>query len=95
MKWLALIKLIAPIIISAKVPHGDTIAPLVVHGIEEAEALKVASGNGKLLHAENIVNIGIDAANTAGAKIDKTAVNGALSSGISTVIQVANLIHPK
>lgn len=95
-KWLSLIELILPIVLRAiKVPHADTISPLVVHGIQEAEAMKGQSGAEKLAYAVNIMNIGIDGANASGAKIDKAAVNSVVSDGISTAVGVVNLINNK
>lgn len=94
MNWLDLIKALAPIIIAAKVPHGSVIAPLVVNGISEAEAIKGSSGSEKLNHAVNLVNVGIDSYNAISPKpLDKDAINKTIGDGISTTVDVANLIH--
>ena len=93
--WLGLVKVIAPIVIAQTVPHGDLVAPLVVHGIESAEGLKGAPGADKLAHARDLVNTGIAGINAAAGsqKIDPAAVSAAVESGISTTVDIAKLIH--
>ena len=95
MSWIDLIKALVPIIITAKVPHGDVIAPLVTHGITTAEEMVGASSSVKLDKAQDLVHTGIAGINAAAGtiKVDPTAVDQALASGISTVVNVANLIH--
>lgn len=95
MSWLDLVKQLAPIIIAAKVPHGDVIAPYVVTGIESAEALKNSkTGEEKLQHSIEITNTFVDGYNSvAPNKLDKNAINATLGSGISTAVMIANLLH--
>lgn len=97
MSWLDIIKLVVPAIIAKKVPHGEQIAPYVVMGIEQAEALRTSkSGEERLTHAVEIVNTAMDVHNSivpADKQIDKSAVNGAIGNGITTAISIANLIH--
>jgi hypothetical protein len=96
-KWLGLLKLLGPAIIATVVPHGDLIAPLVVHGIEEAEKMKGATGSEKLERAKTLVGIGISGMNTAAGKelVNPVEVNTAINSGISTVVDVVNLVSKK
>ena len=94
MSWIELIKMLGPAIIAAKVPHGNEIAPLVIHGIETAEALKGASKTDKLKAARDLGLTGAKAINAAYGKekFNISAIDGSIDDGINAVISVANAV---
>jgi len=94
MSWLDLVKVIGPIIIGAKLPHGDKLAPIIVNEIQEAEALKNAKGSDKLAHVVNETNLVVDGINAAYGteKINKAAVNDVLADTVSAVVKGANVV---
>ena len=93
MNWLGLIKTLAPIVLAAT-PLAP-IAPFISLGIGEAEQLAGASGPEKLAHAVNIAQTGIAAVNAQAGKdlIDPALSADAISKGISTVVDVTNIVH--
>lgn len=95
--WLQLVKLLAGVIIPSVVPHGDLLAPLVVHGIEQAEAAQGKTGAEKLVIASDLVDTGIAGINAAAGttKIDPAAIHALVQEGISTVVDTANIVKAK
>lgn len=96
-KWLSLIQMIAPIVLTAVKPELAPIAGNVTAAIQEAEAMKGASGADKLQHVINIGHAAADAVNIATGKeaIHIPTLDNALQDGVSTVVSVANLVHGK
>lgn len=94
-KFLNLVNLIAPIVLS-NVKGGEKIVPVIptiVHGIQEAEQIKGASGSEKKAHVLNVVAAGVNAANATGkVKLDPAEVQHVASSGIDTVIDAIHAI---
>lgn len=89
---------LGPSIIAAKVPHGDVLAPYIVKGIILAETFKGKTGSEKLEIAKTEAAIGLDAINAAKVDsgqmpINSQAINGMIESGISTVVNVVNLVN--
>lgn len=100
MKWLDLVKLIAPAIVAATVPGGPVIGGLIVHGIDEAEQIAGASGAEKKAHVLEIVRSGLEGANAGLAAAGRptlpaTAILDAANKGIDTTIATVNLVHQK
>jgi hypothetical protein len=95
MKWLELVKTLAPVILTAVNPALGAISPLIVHGITTAESMPGASGTDKLNSVVDLVNTGVQGMNTAAGKtvVDPNLVNSALVQGINTTIATVNLIH--
>jgi len=92
-KWFGLVKMLAPMILSTVNPRLAPIADKITYGIEEAEAIKGASGADKLKHVQNIA---LDAANSINAAtgketVDKASLNEAVQEGVDTVIAVLNV----
>lgn len=87
---------IAPIALSVIPGVPPVLIPLVVHGIQTAEAIPGATGAQKKAAALDLVNTGIASTNAAAGKqvIDPTAIN-AVGEGIDTVVGVVNLINGK
>lgn len=91
--WLKLVEQLAPIALI-----GTPLAPLVpavILGIQTAEQIKGASGQQKLILAQQIVNASVMGANAqAGHQvIDPAAVSDLTAKGISTVVTAVNLAH--
>jgi len=96
-KWLALVKLLAPIILTTVKPELAPIAGNITDAIGEAEQIKGATGQEKLAHVKNIAVSTANSINTAKGKtvIDPTSLTGAIDQSVSTVVSVVNLIHEK
>ena len=97
MKWLDVLKAILPVVLPLVNPALGLAAPLILHGITEAEQMKGASGQQKLAHAVNIVNTGVAATNQAAGKqiIDPVVVNQTANDAISTAVDITNLVSKK
>ena len=95
MKWLELIKLLVPIIIPVVSPKLAPLAPVIATGINEAEQLPGASGQDKLNHVINLATTTATGINAATGKtvVDPQHVTDAAASVISTIVDVANIIH--
>lgn len=96
-KWLSLVKLLAPIILTTVKPELGPIAGEITEAINEAEQIKGANGPEKLQHVKNIANNAANAINTAKNKevVDKATLNKAIEDGVNTVVAVTNLIQKK
>lgn len=94
MNWLDLVKLIAPIVVAATVPHGAVLGPLIATGISDAEQLAGAKGAEKKAHVLELVTDGVIAINTAkGIDVfDPAAVGVAADRAIDDTIEIVNLI---
>jgi hypothetical protein len=94
MNWLDLVKLIAPIVVAATVPHGAVLGPLIATGISDAEQLAGAKGPEKKAHVLELVTDGVIAINTAkGIEVfDPAAVGAAASGAIDATVTIVNLI---
>lgn len=92
--WKAILHLAVPII-CAVVPAAAPLAPFIIAGISEAEAIKGASSAEKKAHALNIITAGATATNVAAGKvvIDPMLVTATASQAIDTAVGVTNLIH--
>lgn len=92
MKFLNILKLVVPQILALN-PKTAAIAPLIVHGISEAEQIQGASGAEKKAHALNLVSVGIAGMNAAAGKVvvDPADVTQTVSDGIDTAVGVVNL----
>lgn len=96
-KWgnfLQILERVGPIILAAN-PATAAIAPVVVHAIAEAEAIKGSSGPDKKKHALAIVADAVGIANTTGVKgfENPTLVLSTVSDGIDTVVGVIGVIE--
>lgn len=91
--WLKIVEQVAPLVLAAT--PAAPIAPFVAIGIQTAEKIPGASSADKLALATTIAQAGIAATNAQAGhtEIDPTAANAALASGISAVVNVANLVH--
>lgn len=80
----------------ATVPGGEKIAPLIptiTGAIEEAEAIRGASGAEKKAHVLGIVQAGIATANATGkVSLDPAAVQTVAANGIDAVIGALNVV---
>lgn len=96
-KWLSLVQMLAPIILTAVKPSLAPIVGNVTAAIQEAEQIKGASGTDKFQHVQNIAHAAADSVNTAAGKevIHIPTLDNALQDGVSTVVSVANLVHGK
>lgn len=94
--WLKHIADIAPIVLPLIPGFPPVLTPFVIKGIQTAETFENASGQEKLVKAVDEVNNGAAALNAVKpGTIDASAVNDAIVHGISTVIAVTNVAHPK
>lgn len=97
-KWLSLIQVLAPIVLTLVKPQ---LAPIVKHitdGIQEAEKLfSNSSGPNKLVHVQNIAADAADAVNEAAGKtvVDKVNLDQTVKAAVDTTISVVNLVNQK
>ncbi len=93
--WLHLVEQFAPLILAAT-PLAPLV-PFIVIGIREAEHLKGATGPEKLAHAVEITHATIAGVNAQAGKVlvDPVGADDALKHGISTVVDVVNIIHAR
>lgn len=91
--WLAALELLGPQIL-AFTPLAR-IAPHVIAGIQEANAIAGATGADKLAHVMNLSVLAAQAANEhAGHQvIDPQVVANAAAAAISAVVNIAKLAH--
>ena len=94
MSWLALLKVIAPIIIQARVKHGDLLAPIIVSAMEHAEGLAHAKGMQKLAYVKAAA---IDAANAINTqvpgKINVDSLSNTIEAGVSAAVTATNIVE--
>lgn len=95
LNWLDLVKLLAPIVVAATVPHGAVLGPLIATGISDAEQLMGASGAEKKAIVLGLVTDGVIAINAAkGTEVlDPSAVHVAASEAIDLTVRMVNLIR--
>lgn len=93
--WKSLVNVVASTVLPLAFPKLGPAIPFIVHGIEEAEKIKGASGNQKLQTAVEIAISGAKATNTITGKntIDIDAMNATVAAGISAVVNGANVFH--
>lgn len=91
-KWLDILKQIGPMVIATTVPNGALIAPAIVQAIQEAEAIKGATGPQKLARVVNIATSAAQIAKSSGVKIDPADVQRAATAAISATVDVVNII---
>lgn len=93
-KWLALVKMLAPIILASVKPELAPIGQEITDAIGEAEQIKGKSGPEKLEHVKNIAKGAARAVNTAKGKevIDPANLDAAITAGVNTVVEVANVV---
>lgn len=96
MKWIDLVKLLAPIVISA-IPnkHVQQLGPVIVAGIGEAQQIPGASGAEKKAHVIAMTNLGAAGINAAAGKevVNPAETAAAASQVIDTIVGVTNLVH--
>lgn len=90
------VRVFAPIVLPM-IPHGDKIAPLIptiTGAIEEAEAIKGASGAEKKAHVLAIVQAGVATANATGhVTLNPAEVGAIASNGIDAVIGAVKAVE--
>lgn len=93
--WKSLVRVIATTVLPIAYPKLAPAVPYIIHGIEEAEKIKGATGKQKLETAIEIANSGAKAANTITGKehIDIDAMNATIAAGISAVVNGANVVR--
>lgn len=95
-KFKSLVRVLGPMVL-ASVPGGDKIAQhvdVVLGAIEEAEAMKGASGADKKAHVLAIVAAGVQEANASGkVHLDPAAAQAIASHGADAIIATVNAIH--
>lgn len=93
--WKSLVRVIATTVLPVAYPKLAPAIPYIVHGIEEAEKIKGATGSQKLQTAIEIANAGAKAANTITGKehVNIEAMNQTIAAGISAVVNGANVIR--
>lgn len=94
-KWLGLVKVLAPIILTSVRPELAPIAGEISDAIEEAEQIKGARGPEKLQHVKNIANSAADVVNSAKKKevINKEELNKAVENAVNTVVNAVNIVN--
>jgi hypothetical protein len=97
-KWLQLVQMLAPTILTTIKPSLAPIASNITSGIQIAEDLKNAGTiTDKLAHVQGIALQAAGVVNTAAGKnvIDTSSLNAAVQEGVDTTVAVVNLIHKK
>ncbi len=94
MNWKALINLIASTVIPIAFPPLAPAVPFIVHGIQVAEDMG-GTNTEKLNKSIEIANAGAQATNKITGKetINLDAMNAVISSGISAVVDAANVVN--
>jgi hypothetical protein len=90
MKWLRLLKTVAPIAILVAQPELAPLVPKIMEGIESAEKLgKSKSGKEKLQHAKDIA---VNSAEALGMKKPEE-LDAAITNAINTAVAVTNVVN--
>ena len=92
-KWLALVKLIGPLIVATVRPELGPVATDIVDAITEAEHIKGAPGSQKLAHVIRVADEAVSAAKGAGAQIDVASTHDAVVEATEAVVAVANAVE--
>ncbi len=95
MKWLDLVKNLAPFILAAVPGIPPVLIPAIVHGITVAEGLPGATGVQKKAAVIELVSTGLQTANTMAGKavIDESSSIAAVSQGIDATVNAINAVH--
>lgn len=95
MKWLELVRTLAPFILAAVPGVPPVLIPAIIHGIQTAEQIPGASGPQKKAAVLDLVSTGITAANTVAGRplVNKAHVTGAVSAGIDATVNAVNAIR--
>lgn len=91
-QWLALLKVLGPVV-GALVPGLDpTFVPLIVTGVAEAEQIRGADGPTKKAHVVELVKVAAAAANAGTKKnlVDVAGIAQAASIGIDAIVRTTN-----
>lgn len=96
MKWRDIVRIVVPVVLSL-IPAGrqyTALIPVIVNGIDEAEAIKGASGADKKQHVLNLVANAVDAINGAAGKtvLGATAAQVVAGNLIDAAVSVVNLV---
>lgn len=93
-KWLNLLKLLAPIVLTQVKPELAPIADEITEAIASAEQLHGSNGANKLKHVQDIADNAADVINTAKGKIvvDKTDLHDVIAHGVGTVVSTVNMV---
>lgn len=94
LKWLELVKNLAPFILASVPGVPPVLIPAIVNGISVAEAIPGASGAQKKAAVLQEIAIGLQTTNAIRpGTIDTTSVLGAVNSGIDATVGAINAIH--
>lgn len=95
MKWLELIKTVAPLILTFVPGMPPVLIPAIIKGIEIAEAIPGATGEQKKVAVINLVKTGMSTANAIHGEVilDPVALSNIVSKGIDTAVDTINIIH--
>ncbi len=95
MKWLDLVKNLAPFILAAVPGVPPVLIPAIVHGITVAEGIQGSTGVQKKAIVIDLVSTGLQTANAVAGKtvIDETSSVAAVSQGIDATVNAINAIH--
>ncbi len=94
MKWLDLVKNLAPFILAAVPGVPAVLIPAIVHGITIAELIPGASGAAKKAAVIDLVSTGLQTANAVKpGTIDEAATVAAVSNGIDATVNAVNAVH--
>ena len=95
MKWLDLVKNLAPLILASVPGVPAVIVPAVIHGILTAEQIPNATGAQKKAYVLDLVQTGLETTNSAAGKqvIETASTVAAVSSGIDATVNAINAVH--
>ncbi len=94
MKWLDLVKNLAPFILAAVPGVPAVLIPAIVHGIAVAETIPGASGAAKKAAVIDLVTTGLQTANAVKpGTIDEASTVAAVSNGIDATVNAVNAVH--
>jgi hypothetical protein len=94
-KFLSILQLVGPSIISAVVPGGPVIAQLVTDAIGKAQQIPGATGSEKKSFALQVITDGALSVNAGTGKpvLDNAALVNAASQGIDAVVSAVKLVQ--
>lgn len=95
-KWFALVKLLAPIILTTVKPELAPIADKITDGIEEAEKMKDEGKlQDKLQHVQAIAKNAAETINTIKGKevVDKTSLDETVKAAVTATINAINIVN--
>lgn len=99
-KWSAFanaVKLIAPIAVTLVNPALGPVVGIIVHAVNESEAIEGATGIEKLNHAKSIVHDGVTAMNAIAGKelVPVDGLDKSVTEAINTTVDMVNVFHKK